>query len=560
MKNILLVIPKFAKFGEEYHFPLGLAYISSYLKSKKYPVFNLNLCHSDVTVREQIIKAIKKNKIEIIATGGISFWWNEIYDIIDSAKNYDPNIITIAGGAIVTSEPELIMKNMKIDYGIIGEGELTIYELCLALNNGADLLKIPGLIYFDNNRKLIRTEPRKPIMDLDSLPFPDYEGFELGILLDTMENSEDKYLGASDNPRPVEIIASRSCPYNCTFCYHPLGRTYRQRSLDNLFEEIELLIKKYRINIINLLDELFSVKEKRVYEFADRIKKYSISWVANFRVNEVNDALIKKIKDSNALIIFYGIESLSNKILKSMNKKITREEIENALELSYKNNLTALGHIIIGDVEETQKTALESINWWKEHPEYRIELNFVLAVPDSIIYRHAIKNKIITNKLDHIQRKFPVVNLTKMSDKEFKKIYREVNLFKYTMKYVWEGKILGLKTVQNNKSGILEYIFKVECPFCKKHTIFNRSFNGYHPYIQLICRNCMRIMKIPRNQIFYKEFSKFSTIIRVKIENLIRIFIIKYSFPRKIFQGIKFFMQKLKLEGLLLKAQNLLLS
>lgn len=329
--NILFITPRYVEKGQSYEFYFGLAYVSAYVKKCGFDIQCLNTNHYDLTIEEILSYHLFTNNIDVICTGGMSLHYHKINEILNAAKKLNPDIITIVGGAIVTSDPTLAMENMQIDYGVIGEGEIVTTNLLSTLQNSGDIKEVCGITYRDNG-KIVVTEPAPYIKDLDILPMPDYERFEYGEYIKLIKPSQNYYTTILDEVRPAHISTSRSCPYGCTFCYHPLGNKYRQRSLNNVFEEIDYLVENYNINLLFILDELFSFNKERMYEFAARIKKYNIMWSPQLRVDEVDKDILKALKDSGAYIISYGIENASNTILESMKKHITIEQIENALD------------------------------------------------------------------------------------------------------------------------------------------------------------------------------------------------------------------------------------
>ena len=120
------------------------------------------------------------NHIDVVCTGGLSLDCHKIKEVIDIARKINPKIITVVGGGIISSDPEIAMRVLDADIGVIGEGERTMCELAHALDNGETYSDVPGLIYRDANHALIKTTPRKEIADLDSIPFPDFDGFNYG--------------------------------------------------------------------------------------------------------------------------------------------------------------------------------------------------------------------------------------------------------------------------------------------------------------------------------------------------------------------------------------------
>lgn len=509
--NFLFVVPKFAEAGEYYSFPIGLAYIVSYMRHKGFNVFCLNLCHSDDPIEQQLRKCIEDKHIDVVCTGSMSFYWNEVSEVVEAAKRINPPIITVVGGALITSGPKLALENMKINYGVIGEGEITMTELADALTSNGDVGRVKGLIFHDKANGFTVTAPREAILDLDSLPFPDYEGLEFSTWL-SARWLKQPMLGAllfdiDDRKNFYEILTSRSCPFNCTFCYHPLGQKYRQRSLDNVFQEIDYLVRKYNINLLNMLDELFSLDEKRLHEFASRIKKYNIRWMAQLRADNVSENMLKALKDAGILTLGIGMESMSDKVLKSMKKHVTKAGIERAYKLALDTGVRAGGNLIFGDPEETEETVQESLDWWKKHTEYDILLRFILAVPDSKVWRHAVEHNLIGDEVQFTKNRFPVINLTKISDSKFNKIRRKVMHLEFTHKYLMKGKVLSSKKESDTYEGKNIYTFTVECSLCHQISVYKYCCFSVRPYAIVLCKHCYKRLKLKTKKAFPDDYN-----------------------------------------------------
>lgn len=426
--NYLLVMPRFVdKVGEWYQFPLGIPYVSSCMKQNGLNVYTLNMNHEERDVQSALEEYIQKYDIGMVLTGGLSFQYNAIKEILKAAKDYDSAIVTVAGGGIITSAPEAGMEVLEFaDYGIIGEGEETTPALCRAVAEGSDPKSVDGLIIDPRvlgeplreskspyKRGYRRTPPRKEVRDLDTIPFPDYDGFDFGKIAGNMAN----LLGINED-HAITMTSSRSCPFQCTFCFHTSGSHYRKRSLDNFFAELDILVEKYGIKYIFVSDELFAYNLKRVLEFCARIKPYNIRWWAQFRVSDVTEEMLIALKDANCVTMGFGLESADDRILESMNKKIKFVQTERALKLTYDYGIAIQGGFIFGDVEETLETATKTLNWWKEHTEYGITLNFITAYPGTPLYKQAVLKGVIKDEVQFIRDGCPVVNLSKMSKAE----------------------------------------------------------------------------------------------------------------------------------------------
>jgi len=156
--KILMIIPKYdltQKKFYHYLFPTGFAYIIAALKHHGYSVECLNLNHTEGKIKDATMKGLQQKEWDYILAGGIALDYHclkAIFDTIEcykeSKKMYKDNMpVTILGGMIITTEPELIYNDLKPDYGVMGEGEETIVDLIDTLEKKGDVSKVAGIVY-----------------------------------------------------------------------------------------------------------------------------------------------------------------------------------------------------------------------------------------------------------------------------------------------------------------------------------------------------------------------------------------------------------------------------
>ncbi|MEI6826585.1 MAG: radical SAM protein [Desulfuromonadales bacterium] len=409
--NYLIVMPKKLSTGANTTsiiFPLGIAYVSAALKNAGYNVFTTNLDFPEGDTYSVLQETLLQNRIDVVCTGGLSLDCHKIIEVIDAARKINPGIITVVGGGIVSSDPETAMRVLGADIGVIGEGEVTICELAKALDSGDEYSNVSGLIYRTHNNEYITTSPRKEIADLDNIPFPDFDGFNYGEWV--------KFFGGAG-----VLLSDRSCPFRCTFCFHPTGEKYRQRTLDNVFEEIEFQAKRYNLRSIGLTSELFATTKERVLEFCSRIIKYKLSWSCCLRVTDVDADLLKRMKESGCNLICYGLESADDSILKSMRKGITVDQIAHALDLNYEAGIsTEASNFIFGDINENAETVANTMKfWWRYNSKTHINLSLIQTYPGTYLYEYACKHGIVTDKEQFLRDGCPIINVSKLSSTEF---------------------------------------------------------------------------------------------------------------------------------------------
>ena len=510
-KSVLFVHPKVARAGAYYEFPLGMAYVYAVLKQQNVTVRFLDLCRRDAPVQEQIREALEAVPTSVVCTGGMSVYFNAIHEVVQATREIDPQVTTLVGGAMITADPPLSAKVLSYDYGVIGEAEITMRELIDAWRGQRDVASVNGLIY-RTSENYVTTTPRGPIKNLDELPRPAYEDFDyagyLGLVTPTCASNNFTIL---DNPRPASIIGSRSCPFKCTFCYHPLGQIYRQRSLTSIRDEIDFLVRTYQINILNLLDELFSAKRQRILDFCELIAPYNLRWWAQMRVSDVDTEIIRAMKKSGAYTIPYGVESMSPRILRSMNKRITVEQVDRALALTRSEKLSVQANLIFGDPEEDESTVRESLDWWHKNPSFALNLFSMRVIPDSIVYQGAVKRGVIADKEAFLRQGFPLTNVSRLSQRAFAKLQDFIVWYPNDPRLVRVGSVCASSMTGCDAIGRRVFDVTVRCPDCETTMVYRNlrqelgvSFARFTP---ILCRNCGQRLNIENRDAFHANYT-----------------------------------------------------
>lgn len=421
-KHVLLVMPKVPYAINDWNIPpVGILYVSSYMKKMGIDVRCLNLCICEEPINVVLERTIRENEIDIVGTGDLVVNYQAVKEIVDCAKAVSQDIVTMIGGGLVTHSPEEAMRLIpNADFGVIGEGEITDSELVLALEEGRDPSTVEGIVYRDGS-KLRKTAPRAVIDDLDTIPWPDYEGF------DYFEIAR-RYADGGTLTAP--LTTSRSCPFQCTFCSTSGGGKYRQRSLDAIFQELEYLISHYQVGEFFLNDELFAVNGQRVHDFCQRIAGLHVKWHVMLRIGKhIQPELLNEMYQAGCVGVCYGLESADDSILKSMGKVgVTQKEIFRVLTITKAAGLKVRGGFIFGDTQETLETAEYTMNWAEEHIDLleNISISPIVLYPGSELYNRAVKSGRIPDTVQFILDGCPLVNSSeKMDDRTYQQLVNE---------------------------------------------------------------------------------------------------------------------------------------
>jgi radical SAM superfamily enzyme YgiQ (UPF0313 family) len=458
-----------------------LAYISATLRKLGYEgeTININEYDGDYINREF---AKKVTIADVILCGGLSGHYKSICTIIREAKKIKPEIIAIVGGGVISAQPELT-SIIGADIGVMGEGEQAITEVFRMIENGE---KIP-------KGNVISC---KEYVDMDTLPLPDYESLIRPTWLSKQRPTSTNYSYLFDNPRILPIVTTRGCPFNCTFCFSPLGRTYRERSIPKVLEDVEYLRSKFNINILNVYDEVMALKKDRLTQFCAGIKKFNLKWVTEFRLSLVDRDLVRMLKDVGCYIINVGIENVNEEILTSMNKGTNLKMIEEVLSICYEEKMGVCGNVLMFDAAETLKTVDFSLNWLCNNKRYAINCVPVQPYPGSPIFKRYVKEGLI-NAMEYVEKGCPFpIKPPVMSEEEFKEGYkRYLNHRRY-------GEGIPSKIISFEETGV-EYrgpLYKavVVCPHCGVTVTYNNILYATwaaatYPEgerVRIACRNC----------------------------------------------------------------------
>lgn len=462
--DVLLVVPRFNT--SESFIPIGTAYINAVIRKGSWSADAINLNYRSVDELKE-----KLSQCKILLCGGVITDLEKLSAIFRFAREINPEIIIIGGGAGYSSSPILFTSMTGADYAVIGEGEKVTFQLIDALLNGHDVLDIRGIVYHSNG-ECIYTGKADIIQDMDTIPFPCYDDLDIEEYFEHQISNRMKHIYEKnyflfkykqfEKPRELPMMLSRSCPYLCSFCFHTLGNKYRMRSLDSFFAELDLLIEKYHINGIYLIDELFGLNDRIISEFCERISRYNLKWFAEIRIETATKETLQKMKDAGCENIQFGVENICDDVLKNMNKKLKKAQIESALKNAFDVGMIVSGNILLGAENDTWEYFLLNYDWWNNNRRYCISMINIIQFPGSAYFERCIKNGYILDAQDYIRKGSPPINMSRMSDYEWDKMNRMVLLSRKNKSF--QGKIRELKKYGNGC-----FFAEIECVFCGKY-------------------------------------------------------------------------------------------
>jgi radical SAM superfamily enzyme YgiQ (UPF0313 family) len=357
--------------------PLGLLSIASYIRYNNHEpiVYDMN---AETRQYELIINEIIAINPDIIGLSAKTISINIAHNIATKIKNKLPNIPIIIGGAHITALPIETLRNYtSFDYGIYGEAEITFLKVINYFEKHHNVNEIYGLVWRQNGKIMIN-RPRELIQNLDELPFPAWD------LLSGFPHSYKHSALETKRLPAASIITSRGCPFQCTFCDRAVfGSKVRHHSAKYTINMINHLKENYGIKDLMFLDDNFLLNRDKLYSICDYIidNNIDLSWYCMGHAKYLTDDRIKKIRDAGCWIIEIGIESGSDKILKSIKKNTNKAEIADAVKRARKAGLQVKGNFIFGFPEDTKDTIDETIEFAKSIDLTYFQQNFLTVWP-----------------------------------------------------------------------------------------------------------------------------------------------------------------------------------
>ncbi|AJF61832.1 TPA: radical SAM protein [Candidatus Woesearchaeota archaeon] len=353
---------------------ISLAYVAGALQKAGHELIFLDGMASGYSLNDMAERVIKFRP-DIMMFTVTTYLFHETARVIGYFREKWPAKV-IVGGQHVTLFPKETLLKKVIDIGIVGEAEKSIIEVLGKIEKKKSLKTVKGICYREN-KKIVLTEPREKIKDLDSIPFPARNLLPMS-----------KYYSFISKYRNYTILmSSRGCTFQCTFCEQRSG-DIRYRSAKNVADEMEECYYRYKVREIDVFDPLFTINKKRVIEICMEIqkRKIRIAWSCRSRVDTIDEEMLIEMKKAGCYRIYFGIESGDEQILRNIKKFTKKQQIRKAIYLTKKHRILAFGYFMFGNPGETRQSIRNTINLAKSLPLDYAQFNRLSTLPGTTMY------------------------------------------------------------------------------------------------------------------------------------------------------------------------------
>jgi len=351
--------------------PLGILYLASSLREHGYDVAVLDAPTMQLTM-EDLTWRILQYDPKIIGLSATTPQAKSTVQLANALSQHGYNGKTVLGGSHATLDQRFMAKYPYFDVLFQGEAEVTFPNIIEHIKSGS----LDGTV--------IKGESPK---NLDSLPFPARDLTDL-----------KSYFVPIYSEKFTAILASRGCPYRCSFCCRPcVPRTMRFRSPENIRDEIRECREQFNLKYFQFVDDIFGLNRKATFELLELLKSLDIQFGFQTRVELLRDeAYVETLRNAGCREISLGIESGDEQIRKINGKPFSDETIQQTIDLCHKYDIEVNSFYIIGLIGETETTVATSICHPKAMKTDYIEFHIIVPYPQTEIFQHALNEQALT--------------------------------------------------------------------------------------------------------------------------------------------------------------------
>ncbi len=424
----------FAALGTE---QLGISMLSAIAKSKGHEVnlaFSASLFHDRFNLEmpgiapffddtAEVIKAIEKQQPDVLAFSPLTSTYQWALQIAAKAKEINPHVKTVFGGVHASAVPQLLLKRPQIDYVVIGEGDVAFPQIIQVATDAAFNKPIPNTRYKAKDGSIISGMQTGFFQDLDSLPFADKPLWEEHVRLG------DLYLA----------MASRGCPYRCTFCFNNFfaklpeeksGKYVRLRSPEHMIAELKIAQRRYKLEVIDFQDDVFTTSKKWLQDFLYLYKKeIKKPFQILTHPRYMDEDIAKWLSDAGCVWVQMGVQSMDESFKKDTLMRYERsEDVSAAIDAMNKFGMKVKVDHMFGLPDEPISAQENARNLYAYHPAKRIQTFWTCYLPATELMNDALAKGRITeeqaNKINEGEDFYFFRNTENIKDEKLMNLYK----------------------------------------------------------------------------------------------------------------------------------------
>ncbi len=369
--------------------PLGILQLAGYVEAHtphRVEVLDTQPRGWDYT---QLQHELARREFDVVGITAMTFTLIDVILTCQAVRHVRPGATIVLGGPHVHLYPDETIARPEVDFLFQGEGEIGFADFLDKLERPELWPSVPGLVYEDENGRVVNNGIAPSTSDLDQLGLPARHKIRIG--------DYTSLLGRDDTI--TTMFTSRGCPFRCTFCdrpFSPVLSGFRWRSAQHVADEMEACVEM-GIREAFIYDDTFTVRKDRIYELCDEIgkRKLDFTWDVRAHVNTVTPDLLRAMSDAGCDRIHYGVESGNDRMIKVIKKNHSVARVEEAFRATRAAGMETLAYFIIGQQTETASDIQDSIDLAKRLDPNYVHFTIFCPYPGTAIYQEGLERGIL---------------------------------------------------------------------------------------------------------------------------------------------------------------------
>lgn len=358
---------------------LALAGLAAWVRQHGFPVGIIDL-HVENLMPEDASDRVRHFAPDIVALTSKTLGWPAVIEIAQMVRKAAPRAKIVVGGPHMSIYPKESMTWDCFDVAVVGDGEETMLEICERVESGSSLEDVAGCVVRKADGEIVQNPARALPKDINKYPMTAWDLIPVG----------DYHCLTLLKPFAT-MVTTRGCPWHCGYCSQVYSEKLRFRDVGLVVDEMEYLEKTYGVREIVFFDETFTIGKRRMLAFSEEVQRRGLKVKFNIRarVDTVDRDVVRALKKAGLRSIHMGVEAGTDRVLKIMNKQITREQTEQAFRICREEGVDTRGYFMVGYYDSTPDDVEDMIRFASGLGLDWASFSVATALPATDLYRIA---------------------------------------------------------------------------------------------------------------------------------------------------------------------------
>jgi radical SAM superfamily enzyme YgiQ (UPF0313 family) len=342
--------------------PLGVMMIAAQARESGFPDVHILDMKVLGWTPEETLKELERLQPDVLGLSAMTYEAGCMHELARLVHEHLPDTHIVCGGPHPSVAADDVLADESVQFVVRGEGEFTFVEVLTSLRDGRqDWTGCRGLSW-RNGGEIVHEADRPPPAELDAMPFPAWD-----LIPHELYRKVPRGGVIYAAKEFATMFSSRACPWRCTYCHNSYGKTFRERSAENVLAEMELLVTDYGVKEFVFMDDIFNFRPERAKQVArgiiDRGWKIKLTFPNGFRGDILDEELVDLLKQAGMYRCMVAIESAVPRIQKVMKKNLKIERTGKIVDYIARSGVMVHGAFMLGFPTETENEMRTTIDW-----------------------------------------------------------------------------------------------------------------------------------------------------------------------------------------------------